>query len=113
MILEKDQKWCSPMCEGTARVHLAVWRADSGGGSIRFEQFGEYLAGFLPSVDLTGSIVDLSGDRGEIVRIAGDLHALGKYSRTIRLRFSFAAPLPRRVRMSEVHRQPGGRDILV
>jgi hypothetical protein len=29
-------------------------------------------------MDLTGSIVDLGGDGGEIVLIGGDLHSLGK-----------------------------------
>lgn len=50
--------------------------AGSDGGSIRFEEFGEYFAGFLPTMDLTGTVVDLGGDGGEVVQIAGDLHAL-------------------------------------
>jgi hypothetical protein len=35
-------------------------RAGSGGGSIRFEELGEYLAGFSPVMNLTGSVVDLA-----------------------------------------------------
>ena len=43
--------------------------ADSAGGSIRLDEFGEYLGGFLPVVDLTGSVVDFGSYCGEIVRV--------------------------------------------
>jgi hypothetical protein len=45
------------------------WWADSGGGSIRLDEFGEYLGGFLPVVYLTGSVVDFGSHCGEIVRV--------------------------------------------
>jgi len=31
---------------------------------VRFEEFGEYLTGFVPVVDLTGSVVDFGGADG-------------------------------------------------
>jgi hypothetical protein len=37
--------------------------ANSGGGSICLDEFGEYLGGLLPIEDLTGSVVDIGGAR--------------------------------------------------
>jgi hypothetical protein len=64
----------------------------SDGGSIRFEEFGAFLAGCAPIVEFPGSVVDLGVDRSQVNRVAGDVDALGRYSRTMRLRFSL---LPR------------------
>ena len=43
--------------------------ADSASGSMFLDEFGEYLGGLLPIVDLTGSVVDFSGDHREVVRV--------------------------------------------
>ena len=40
--------------------------ADSGSGSICLDEFGEYLGGLLPIMDLTGSVVDISSHPRQI-----------------------------------------------
>jgi len=59
--------------EHAPRATVAV---HAGGGSIGEDQ-GELLGGFVPVEDL-GPVVDLGGDRGEVVPVAGDLSALGE-----------------------------------
>ena len=42
------------------------------------EEFGEYLAGFAPVVEFTGSVVDLGGDGCQVAGVAGDVDAFGE-----------------------------------
>src|SRR4051812_14955246 len=56
------------------------------------DEFGEYLGGLLPVVDLTGSVVDVGGHHRQIGGSAVIGTPFGKNSRTMRFRFSL---LPR------------------
>src|SRR5947209_4313130 len=86
---------CTRSRQGRWSVYRPLKPADSGGGSICFEEFDEYLAGFTPLVNLTGPIVDLGRDGGEVVWIAGDDRPLGKVLTDDPVKVLVAASLPR------------------
>ncbi|WP_338176012.1 hypothetical protein, partial [Candidatus Dormiibacter inghamiae] len=58
---------------GKLLVNIAVnmQPADSASGSIRLDEFGEYLGGRLPVMNLTGSAIDFASHHRQIVGIGG------------------------------------------
>src|SRR4051795_8718573 len=102
--------YASAAARAMAALSSSAWMqgADSDGRSICLYEFGEYLGGLLPVMDLTGSVVDFGSHHRQVFRIGRDRHALREVLAQDPVRVLVAATLPGRVRAGEVHRQPGG-----
>ena len=61
-------------------------------------------------MNLTGSVVDIASHHGQIFRIGADRGPFREVFADDAVEVLVAAALPRRVRVGEVHRQPGRGD---
>src|SRR3954470_14819201 len=91
--VRRDPRMCSPIVTQPP-VSRGDARADSGSGSICLDEFGEYLGGLLPVMDLTGSVVDLGSHHRQVFRVGGDRDAFGEVFAQDPVRVLVAAPLP-------------------
>ncbi|SDT78415.1 intein C-terminal splicing region/intein N-terminal splicing region [Actinoplanes derwentensis] len=65
--ISKNRAWNSP--QGVKYFSFSERGADSGSRSIFLYEFGEYLGGLLPIVDLTGSVIDFGSHHCQVFRI--------------------------------------------
>ncbi|SDT11363.1 NACHT domain-containing protein [Actinoplanes derwentensis] len=78
------------LAKATQRLGLA----DSGSRSICLYEFGEYLGGLLPIVDLTGSVIDFGSHHCQVFRIRCDRDAFREVLAQDAVRVLVAAALP-------------------